>query len=200
MSVKLSKLRAEHEALLMRFVGVSDPLLKEQLGDDLVNLENEISILEVSIMAAEQEISKIEDEQDTEIIPDITHDEWNAGPIDDTNSWATAEELKMHADTLKKDLREFYEKQFIPADIITCIEKTNNIDLHSIIKKMRIRPPADLTQRKELCVLLDAINRQLIVLDYEGVIIETIGKDAPPIKLYCGCFTRFDESSNNTVY
>ena len=91
MSVKLSKLRAEHEALLMRFVGVSDPLLKEQLGDDLVNLENEIAVLEVRIkqlerkaeqkkqrdQEAEQKKQRDQEERETEIIPDITHDEWD---------------------------------------------------------------------------------------------------------------------------
>jgi hypothetical protein len=229
MNAKLSKLRSEHEALLMRFVGVSDPLLKEQLGDDLVNLENEISILEVTIKQSEREEEqkkqlereeeqkkqlereeeqkkqRDQEERETEIIPDITHDEWdNKEQTDNDKSddlnWTTAEEIKLQADKLKKDLYNFYEKQFIPADIITCIEKTNNVDLRSIIKKMRIRIPADLTQRKELCNLLDAINKQLIVLDYESVIIDTIGKEAPPIKIYCNCFTRFGEISYNTVY
>ena len=194
-------------------------LLKEQLGDDLVNLENEIAVLEVRIkqlereaeqkkqrdQEAEQKKQRDQEERETEIIPDITHDEWDNKEQSDNDksddlNWATAEEIKLQADKLKKDLYDFYEKQFIRADMITCIEKTNNVDLRSIIKKMRIRAPVDLTQRKELCILLDAINKQLIVLDYEGVIIDTIGKEATTIKIYCNCFTRFGELSYNTIH
>jgi hypothetical protein len=78
MNVQLKKLHKEHEALLLRFVGVSDPLLKEQLGDDLVNLENEIALLEVSTKETEKnETVYKSDESDTEMLPAISCDDWN---------------------------------------------------------------------------------------------------------------------------
>jgi hypothetical protein len=256
MNVQLKKLHKEHEALLLRFVGVSDPLLKEQLGDDLVNLENEIALLEVSTKETEKnETVYKSDESDTEMLPEISCDDWNEyieptcanepsnpnhnntnepsnpnhnntnkpthpnannephpnannEPHPNANNeykytdsdWFTDEERKIHAEKTKKELRECYEKQFIKSDIITCIEKTNNINLQDIIKKLRLRNPADITQRKELCILLNSIDKNLTLLDYEGIYIDNIGKGSTELKLYCGCFTRFNESICCTVY
>ena len=246
MNIQLKKLYKEHEALLLRFVGVSDPLLKEQLGDDLVNLENEIALLEVSIKETEKnETVYKSDESDTEMLPEISCDDWNeyieptyanepsnpnhnnTNESNNTNKptqpnhnninkptqsnanneskyteddWLTDEERKILMEKTKKELKEFYEKQFIKSDIITCIEKTNNMNLQDIIKKLRLRKPLDITQRKELCILLNSIDKKLILLDYEGSYIDTIGKGSTELKIYCGCFIKFNESINYTVY
>jgi hypothetical protein len=107
--------------------------------------------------------------------------------------------LKISED-IKNSHIEFYSKQFKISDPITCLEKTNNITLRDFIKNKRLRLPENITQKRELCIIANDLNKKIVLLDYEGNIIDYIGKGIDEIKLYCKCFLRFNQEPADTIY
>ncbi len=161
---RLINLKNEHENLLIRIVGVSDELLRDQLQTDCMMLEDAISLLLTNIKDAEYNIM--------------------CGIIY----------------AIKIDHISFYQQQFIESDPITCVEKTNNINIISEIKKRRMRIPTSLSQKRELCIIANEMNIKIILVDYEGFYLDYIGKGTSMIKLICNCFKRFKQDPTSAVY
>lgn len=101
---------------------------------------------------------------------------------------------------IKNSHMQFYSKQFKISDPITCLEKTNNITLRDFIKNKRLRLPENIKQKRELCIIANELNKKIVLLDYESSIIDYIGKGIEEIKLYCKCFSRFNQEPEDTMY
>ena len=79
------------------------------------------------------------------------------------------------ADELFAEYLSFYANQFIECSIEHAF-LTNNLDLQGLTKKYRMRPITSLEQKRELCILMNEIHIQLKLIDYEGRLIDMIGK------------------------
>lgn len=93
------------------------------------------------------------------------------------------------------DYLEFYRVQFIESDPITCMEKTNNINIVSDINKHRLRIPTSLKNRREICLISSFLKKKIILLDYEGKEIDSIGSDilSESVRIY------INESGNSIL-
>lgn len=69
----------------------------------------------------------------------------------------------------------FYARQYINCSIYEAFNR-NNVDLLELLNKYKMRPIQSLTQKRELCLLMNEIKRHIELIDYEGNIIDTIGK------------------------
>lgn len=154
----LRSLKNEHERLLTRIVGVTDVILSEQLQEECVDLEANISIAETKICDIEKK------------------------------------DLCSLFDEIKNEHIQFYKTQWILADPILCLEKTNNIQLFDVLKKHRLRIPSNMNQRRELCLIANELDYRITLLDYEGFQIDHIGKGTFNLYLHCNCFHRFDQT------
>jgi hypothetical protein len=94
---------------------------------------------------------------------------------------------------------QFYKAQFTKSDIVTCLEKTNSIEIKQLASKHRMRLPTSLAQKRELCLIADMLNKKIILLDYEGYYLDSIGRGASDMYLYCLCFSRFDEDITDST-
>lgn len=163
----LNKLNEQHANLLCRLVGVSDDVLREQLREEYLAVENQIA-----------ETTAIIDSLDKQSIAELSKNIFD-------------------------DMRDFYVHQFKPTEsIIEAIDITNQIDLHAIAQQYRIRLPTGITDRRTLCLLTNILNRQIRLVDYEGILIDTIGKEYPnePLIIYIMCFSKYDDLSNLSQY
>jgi len=79
------------------------------------------------------------------------------------------------ADGLFAEYLSFYASQFIECSIEDAF-LTNNLDLQELTKKYRMRPITSLKQKRELCILMNEMRIQLKLIDYEGKLVDTIGK------------------------
>jgi hypothetical protein len=89
----------------------------------------------------------------------------------------------------------YYQDQFQPSELITSIEKTNNLALQNIIHKNKLRTPSSIEDRRLLLLIGQCIGRPIYILDIEGIILDTIGIDKPgilPIVVYTNYVSRFN--------
>jgi seryl-tRNA synthetase len=75
------------------------------------------------------------------------------------------------------DLEFFYSCQFKKSSLLD-VMKAQNIDLIELEKKYKLRPIRFLRQKRELCLLLNILNKYIKIVDYQGVYIDQIGKTA----------------------
>jgi phosphoribulokinase len=147
----LSDTLAEYNNLLMRIVGVTDSVLKEQLVYDYESISNRLAVQQAILTSAEADyLNSI------------------------VSNWYT-------------DYMNFYRKQFVPADLIYCIEKTNKLPIGSLavaISKQRLRMPTDLNCKRELCMLANTLNKKIKVLGIDGEVIDEIGRGVDTWLLY----------------
>jgi hypothetical protein len=160
---KLAKLNDDLNNLMSRIAGVTDDVLKEQLSEDFINLDTQISMTKIM--------------------------------IEDTTNQYTSLLFERHT----AEHRSFYADQFVNTDIITCLEKTNNVEIRNSIKKLRLRPPATLKQKRELCLIANAFNVTIHLVDYEGLYLDYIGKGSNIWLLYCNIFSRFGDILTDNV-
>lgn len=97
------------------------------------------------------------------------------------------------------DFKEFYIEQFKIVDFVTAINTINNIDMGTIASKNRLRLPTSLKQQRELSIFANALNYKFVIMDYEGFVVDEIGKGSEPLYLYSLCFSRFHEPVNHLV-
>lgn len=82
----------------------------------------------------------------------------------------------------------FYATHHKPSTLADSFAK-HNFDITAHTTKLRMRPIVDLKQKREIYTLLNSIDRQLRIVDYQGVEIETWGKstDLNPLVIRLGC-------------
>lgn len=163
----LKNLNEQHANLLCRLVGVSDDILREQLREEYIAVENSIA----------ETTAKIES-LDKQAINELSKNIFD-------------------------DMRDFYVHQFRAVDsIIEAINVTNQVDLSLIAQQHRVRLPTSISDRRTLCLLTTVLNRQIKLLDYEGILIDTIGREYSnaPLIIYIMCFSKYDDLSNLTQY
>jgi hypothetical protein len=82
------------------------------------------------------------------------------------------------------EVEKFYEYHFVESSLANELARQGlNIDLET--KKLRMRPIGSLRQSRELCMLLNTLNKKIIVLNYLGNVVETIGKGCDVLKIHC---------------
>lgn len=104
--------------------------------------------------------------------------------------------LAVIADELFAEYLNFYANQFIECSIEDAF-LTNNLDLQGLTKKYRMRPITSLEQKRELCILMNEMRIQLKLIDYEGRLVDTIGKftgDGKQIVIRCKGIASVPES------
>ncbi len=69
----------------------------------------------------------------------------------------------------------FYANNFVDTQL-SDILLTQGLDLSAVCKELRMRPIVSLNQKRELCLLMNATNGYLRVIDYQGYTAEIIGK------------------------
>lgn len=85
------------------------------------------------------------------------------------------EMLKEIANELFTEHLQFYSTQFVECSLEQAFYN-NGLDLSDLVKQYRMRPITSLQQKRELCLLLNEMKIQAVLIDYEGKIIDTIGK------------------------
>ena len=90
--------------------------------------------------------------------------------------------IKYISDALLDDFTKFYSRNFKEISLIEAFA-TYNINLVDLEKKYKLRPIRNLNQKRELCLLMNDIKRQIKIVDYCNTTIDIIGKydDANPI-------------------
>jgi len=88
----------------------------------------------------------------------------------------------------------YYNRMFYKTDIITALEKTNNIDINTILQKKRLRIPK-LDNRRSLLLLANELSSIIVVKDLESRIVDCIGntKESKKKYLYVDCFSKWQE-------
>jgi hypothetical protein len=85
------------------------------------------------------------------------------------------------------DLIKFYADQYIECELRDCLLQDYNLDIDNLAKKYRMRPIKSLEQKRELCLLLNHIGKQIHIIDYAGNHVETIGRKTETSQI---CFVR----------
>lgn len=99
------------------------------------------------------------------------------------------------------DIREFYACQFKPeSNIIQALEITNNVKLEDICQRSRIRAPKSMLDRRQLCILADALKKKIVVRDIEGYTLDTIGVWPENLSLHINCFSSIDDFDEQRDY
>ena len=172
-AVLLDKLYQQQNDLVQRIAGLTDYILKEQVQEEFVMLE--------------EKIAKIREQVETRSL----HEK-------------LVEICKEHV--------AYYKTQFIlEKNMVTAIEKTNNIDLTLLLNKHRLRIPKGLNNRRDLCIMANALKKVVVVKDLEGIIIDQIGNwekndslvDLPVLILYVFFFSKihtYEVAINNANY
>ncbi len=97
----------------------------------------------------------------------------------------------------ENDLYVYYELQFKKEyDIISALERTNNIDIKKLLIINRIKP---ITDRRSMINFLTFYKHKLIVKNLENFVIEQIGNDELPA-LYLYNFTLSRENFLFGIY
>lgn len=93
-----------------------------------------------------------------------------------------------------EEMIQFYENQFIACELSEIFSLHN---LSDEFKRLRMRPICNLSQRRELCLFLNEIKRQIVLCDYENIPFEKIGKidDPNPIKINCRGFSKIQTTT-----
>lgn len=136
---ELTEVKQLHDTLICRISGVSDLVLREQLSDEYMNLEEKLSILQAKYDEAEK------------LYIDYIVSEWY------------------------DEFVSFYKNQYIEDTMITCMEKTNKIQLTEFLNKNRMRIPTSLKNKRELCMIANTIKKKINIVDFTGVVLDTIG-------------------------
>lgn len=110
------------------------------------------------------------------------------------------EYIKLLSADLLKEFTEFYERQFV-SDSLQNILNNQGVDLLVLANKLRMRPITNLEQKRELCILLNDLHRQLKIVDYQGMQIDIIGKykDPNPLIVRCRGFSTLSPNILNTI-
>ena len=97
--------------------------------------------------------------------------------------------IKVLGDIMLRDFIDFYTYHF-QLDTLYNILKMQGIDLQSITNKLRMRPINCLNQKRELSILMNELHRQLKIVDYQGIVIDILGKytDESPLIVRCKGF------------
>jgi hypothetical protein len=74
-----------------------------------------------------------------------------------------------------EEYKQFHSRNFIKADPITCLEKTNNILIHDTLIKNRLRIPNKLDKRK-LYLAVDIFDKKIDLLNLDSSWFDVIGK------------------------
>jgi len=101
----------------------------------------------------------------------------------------SAKHVEEMAKNVLDEWESFYSAQYVDATLMDIFAK---YQLTEVFSKLRMRPIYSLTQRRELCLFLNEIKRQIVLCDYENISFETIGKypDAAPIVINCRGFSK----------
>lgn len=165
----------------------------------------------------EKKLARLENKQ-SELITRI------AGLTDEILLEQCQEEYNMNENEIKNLEKEIYKCKFDKMiddhiafytfqykrekSIITALEKTNNIDIRSLIRNKRLREPKDLSNRRELCMLATELKKNIVITDMENINIDTIGPfsdENDTLKLIVGIFSKwqnyetFDKSLLNLL-
>jgi hypothetical protein len=170
----MDALQEKYKNLIIRISGVTDDVLKEQLQEECVMLEERIQIEASKIQATVDAIKQVEIQKFEEFLL-----------------------------TFVSDHKEFYRTQFIKEeDLVLALEITNNKrNLSNMFKQNRLRAPTKLSQRKELLYIANTLNWFITVCDMESLPVDTIGvkkDDSINIKIYVDAFSRWDEYDHTT--
>ena len=101
---------------------------------------------------------------------------------------------------LNQEHDSYYINMFNDADPITCLEKTNEINIREILQKKKIREPKSIEQKRELCFIANDLNSKIILIDHESNFIDYIGKGERELKLYCRCFKKYGDIPKTCMY
>lgn len=91
---------------------------------------------------------------------------------------------EMHKEKMLSDLLDIYDSKYSKCSLHDSYMK-QGLDLNNSISKLKMRPFNSIANKKEICYLMNAINRQTQILDYQGLVLDTIGKfkDTNPFKI-----------------
>jgi hypothetical protein len=136
---KYTQISSEYNKIMVRMVSVSDPVLKESLQEECVELSQRVAEADAICKTLE------------------------------------VEHLKQMADKMMQELQEFYTKQFVNSSLEYVLLK-QGFDLNEHTKNNRMRPIKDLSQKRELTMLFNTIGMHLKIVDWQGRIVQIIGK------------------------
>ena len=154
---ELDIITTKHNDLLCRISGVTDTILQEQLSEEYIILDEQVSVVQAKFNEAEK------------LLIDVLISDWYA------------------------EYLEFYRNQFTTDELITCIEKTNNIKLSDELKRLRIRIPKSIDSKRELYIIASSLNKKISILSYDGYEIDYIGTKDVYLNLYV-------DNSGKTAY
>lgn len=179
MDVRLNKLFDKHKALIIRIACVTDNVLREQLQEECVELENSIHILESQLDAEKLELKRLEKEHKQRTF-DAT------------------------VCNIVKEHKDYYNTQFVKEnDLIYAVEITNNIrNLTQKLSKHRLRRPMSLKQRRELYVVASTLKWCIEICDMEGYVVDEISPTVEytsKIKIYINVFSRWGDYNSDTA-
>ena len=89
--------------------------------------------------------------------------------------YAEAEYFKISTADWLAEFTAFYAYHFEETNLVTALLK-QGIDLSILEKKYKLRPIKCISQKRELCMLMNEIKRQIKIVDYCNTPIDTIGK------------------------
>ena len=109
------------------------------------------------------------------------------------------EYLSSFTASLFLEFTEFYNNHFEPTTLFDTLMH-NGIDLLALEKKYKWRPIRSIQQKRELCLLMNDLKRQIKIVDYCSNTIDVIGKyiDPAPIIVRVAGFTSIDNLINST--
>lgn len=75
------------------------------------------------------------------------------------------------------EFKQFYENRHFECSLDEAL-LLQNFDIKKECIKLRMREISSLSQKRELCILMNALNKQIKIIDFECAIIDYIGKNS----------------------